>query len=380
MIPPHEKSKRCPCLPPPPPPPPRKTPTIDVVIPAYNAAQFIEPTLQSVLAQTLLPRKIIVVDDGSTDQTVDIVEGFQSERIELISVEHGGLAYARNLGIRASQADYIAFLDADDLWHVDKLKAQLEAFITNPEAKAAYSYALSCDEQGIVSTQSEYTNSPFPPGQFVQELLAWNNLSGSGSSVIVEAYFLRSNNLFFDEEMVFAEDFDLWVRMARHTDFLLVPWEHVFIRKHPSSMSRSRTWQQEWQWASDHFYRLNKHVKDYQIPQFTINQCLWLLNNFFFLKPYRIFAYIRFLHHLKRRSPDLFNMVAGNGFAYRVFITVIFKVLMNKISHLIERLNLVQRLNLIKRVQLFFSEGTIFFTKSKKYKQEQEKREFENRQ
>ena len=198
-----------------------------------------------------------------------------------------------------------------------------------------------------MSTQSEYTNSPYPPGQFVEELLAFKNLSGSGSSVIVEAHFLRSNNLFFDEEMVFAEDFDLWIRMARHTDFLLVPLEHVFIRQNPSSVSRSRTWQQEGQWVSDHFYRLNKHVKDYQIPQFTINQCLWLLKNFFLLKPYRIFAYIRFLHHLKRRSPDYFHVVVGGRSVYRVFIIFIFKV--------------------IKRVRLFFSEGTIYFSKSKKY-------------
>ena len=105
-----------------------------MVIPAYNASRFIGETIQCVLNQTLLPRKIIVVNDGSTDQTVDIVEGFQSERIELISVKNGGVSRARNLGIRASQADYIAFLDADDLWHVDKLNAQMEALTSPPPA------------------------------------------------------------------------------------------------------------------------------------------------------------------------------------------------------------------------------------------------------
>ena len=357
------------------PPPPRKTPTVDVVIPAYNAQRFIGETLHSVLAQTLLPHKIIVVNDGSTDQTVDIVEGFQSERIELISVEHGGVSHARNMGIRAAQADYIAFLDADDLWHVDKLKAQMEALTSPPSprlnAKAAYSYALVCDEQGIVSAQSEYTNSPFPPGQFVEELLQFKNLSGSSSSVIVEAHFLKSNNLFFDEELSFGEDFDLWTQIARHTDFLLVPWEHVFIRQNPASTTRSQSIEEKYQELSDNFYYLNKHV-DYGIPKNTQGSTIHRVNDFLFYK-LEIKTNMQFLEELKRRAPDYFNLIFKDSSTNTFFMLLLFLVLKQIY------MRIWRRLSPFKRLQLFFSEGTIYFSKSKQYKQEQEKREFETR-
>ena len=332
----------------------KNPPTVDVVIPAYNAAQFIEATLQSVLAQTLLPRKIIVVNDGSTDQTVDIVEGFQSERIELISVKNGGVSRARNLGIRAAQADYIAFLDADDLWDVDKLKAQLEALTTTPEAKAAYSYALVCDEQGERMRKPLYINLPYPPGQLVEKLLEFKNISGSASSVIVEAHFLKSNALFFDEGLSFGEDLDLWIRMAKKTDFTLVPWEHVLIRENTSSITRAQSWQSRQKWVSDYFYCLNKYAKDYQIPKSVIQLSLSNLLHIFLLRPYRIFEYPQFCAHLKSRASDYFNLVSGNGSATRLFMLSLFAFYQAKAFPL-------------QRLQMLFSEGTIFFAKSKKY-------------
>ena len=133
---------------------PNRYSSIDVIIPAYNASKYIAETIESVLAQTLLPNKIIIVDDGSTDDTVEIVEKFYFDLIEVISIPNGGVSQARNVGIHASNADYIAFLDADDLWEPEKLSAQAQALELHPHKKAVYSYAIMVNELGAVTQES----------------------------------------------------------------------------------------------------------------------------------------------------------------------------------------------------------------------------------
>ena len=98
---------------------------VSVVIPVYNGAEFLAETLDSVLAQTIRPREIIVVDDGSTDPQAQRVLGGYDGRVVVIRQSHKGQAMARNQGVRASRGRWIAILDADDLWRPDKLQQQL---------------------------------------------------------------------------------------------------------------------------------------------------------------------------------------------------------------------------------------------------------------
>ena len=100
--------------------------TISVIIPAYNAEAFIRTAIESVLAQTLPAYEILVVDDGSTDQTPLIVEEYGAA-IVLIHLENGGPARARNYGTELAKGEYVAFLDADDSWRADKLAMQVSA-------------------------------------------------------------------------------------------------------------------------------------------------------------------------------------------------------------------------------------------------------------
>jgi len=98
---------------------------IDVAIPVYNGENFILQALESVACQTLLPNKIIIIDDGSTDNTNKLISDYAKNsklNIKIIKKENGGLSSARNTGIKESDAEFIAFLDADDLWLPDKLK------------------------------------------------------------------------------------------------------------------------------------------------------------------------------------------------------------------------------------------------------------------
>lgn len=108
---------------------------IAVIIPVYNAEAFVEQTLQSVLAQTYKDFQIVIVDDGSTDQTTHRIKPYLNEQVTLICQENSWVGKARNVGVEATDADYVAFLDADDLWHPEKLALQLQVFTDHPEVR-----------------------------------------------------------------------------------------------------------------------------------------------------------------------------------------------------------------------------------------------------
>jgi glycosyltransferase involved in cell wall biosynthesis len=119
-----------------------KIPLVSIVIPTYNRSEFIVETLQSVYAQTYKDYEIIVVDDGSTDDTVEVIKNkFPEARILQQEHKGGGGAEARNLGIQKARGEYIAFLDSDDIWFPEKLEIQMELLELNPNLMWVYSDA-----------------------------------------------------------------------------------------------------------------------------------------------------------------------------------------------------------------------------------------------
>ena len=120
-------------------------PKVSVVIPAYNAARFIRQTLDSAAAQTFRDFEIIVVDDGSQDETAQIVESF-GERVRLIRQPNGGVSKARNVGMEQARGEYIAFLDADDLWEKSKLEQQVALLDENEQIGLCYAAIERVDE------------------------------------------------------------------------------------------------------------------------------------------------------------------------------------------------------------------------------------------
>lgn len=126
-----------------------------VVIPAYNAEKFIRNSIQSVLKQTIHDFEILVVDDGSIDNTGKVVESIGDQRIKYIKQENGGVSVARNTGIKAAEGEYICFLDADDLWYEDHLETLSKMITTYPQCGAYLTgYALS-DTTGKTELKTE---------------------------------------------------------------------------------------------------------------------------------------------------------------------------------------------------------------------------------
>ncbi len=111
---------------------------ISVVIPVYNAESYLAQALESVARQTCTTIEILVIDDGSTDRSEEVAQGYPDSRIRVVRQPNGGPAAARNHGVRLARGDFLAFLDADDLWEPLKLEVQLEALRARPDAAMAF--------------------------------------------------------------------------------------------------------------------------------------------------------------------------------------------------------------------------------------------------
>ncbi len=186
-------------------------PDVTVVIPTRNRRDLLALTLVTVLWQEDVRFEVVVVDDGSTDGTADMVEDLGDPRIRLVRNGEGrGVSSARNLGITAAEGRWIAFLDDDDLWAPDKLALQIRAA---RQAGRAWAYAGSVN---ITARNRVIGGAPPAPPEVVAEGLVKRNLVPGGcSGVIVRAEALEEVGV-FDESLAFLEDWDLWIRLARN--------------------------------------------------------------------------------------------------------------------------------------------------------------------
>jgi glycosyltransferase involved in cell wall biosynthesis len=181
---------------------------VSVIIPTYNSGPLVEEAIASVLAQTHPAAQIIVVDDGSTDDTPRRVEQF-GQRIEYVRQPNGRVAAARNTGLARATGDAVAFLDADDAWHPRKLERQVEVLTREPHI-------------GLLATRlSPWPGEFTPADQLVTgnlldvplvSLLVFNSLATS--SIIVRRAVLDQAGR-FDSDLFGPEDYDLWLRCAR---------------------------------------------------------------------------------------------------------------------------------------------------------------------
>ncbi|MEM1426839.1 MAG: glycosyltransferase, partial [Cyanobacteria bacterium P01_H01_bin.130] len=207
---------------------------ISVIIPVYNGAATIAETLESIFSQTLdgsqAEVEIIIINDGSTDQTNAIVETFMGRRkdypIHLFEVENGGVSRARNRGAQLAKGRYLTFIDADDLWTTDKLEAQFFALESNPKAGFVYSWVNSIDLEGNFLRRGGYPTITGDP--WVQLLII--DVVESGSNVMVrrDAYEQVHG---FDEKLTHSEDWDLWIRLAEHFPVVTVPMAQILYRQ-----------------------------------------------------------------------------------------------------------------------------------------------------
>ncbi len=201
-------------------------PSVSVVMPAYNVSPFIEDSIRSVLAQTWTDFELIVVDDGSTDESAALAEAFEDPRINVIRQGNRGLAGARNTGIETARAPVIAFLDSDDLWMPTKLEAHMAHLAANSEVGVSFDPARMMDDKGVPLglTQTPKRRAIDPSDIFSR------NPVGNGSAPVIRraclddiAYRPEAGNpasdrvCWFDESFRQSEDIECWMRIALTT-------------------------------------------------------------------------------------------------------------------------------------------------------------------
>ncbi len=180
---------------------------ISVVIPTYNRRELLPRAIGSVLNQTRAPREIIVVDDGSTDDTAQIV-GNDFPQVELILQENQGVSAARNSGIKTAPGDWLAFLDSDDAWLPHKLEKQLDMLVRHPEMKICHTGETWLKNDRQVGQKKKHQK---PSGWIFQKCLELCAISPS--SVLIKREVFDTVGL-FDESLPACEDYDLWVRIS----------------------------------------------------------------------------------------------------------------------------------------------------------------------
>lgn len=219
--------------------------SISVVIPCYNAKRWIAGTLKSVLAQDWPDLEIIVVDDGSSDGSPDLVRA-QFPGVRLIVQANQGVAAARNTGIASATCDWITFIDADDIWMPGKLDAQWRLLSTQREAKMSYT-----------AWRVWNSTDPEPSTSLIEELIKVNEgssyyigPSGWIYPELLEDCCVWTSTVFahkslfdaigvFDQKLRIGEDYDLWLRASRVTPILRVSRPLALYRIHPHSITKS---------------------------------------------------------------------------------------------------------------------------------------------
>ncbi|MDD5005988.1 MAG: glycosyltransferase [Candidatus Omnitrophica bacterium] len=195
-------------------------PVFSIIIPAYNQGWLLKKALESVLRQEFDNYEVIIIDDGSTDNTREIVNSFQDVRIKYYYQNNSRLAIARNTGIKHAKGKYVAFLDADDIWYSEKLKKCYEIIMKNPDKDLICHNEIMKDISGRIIRNLFY--GPYETGMFRRLLFKGNCLSPSATvvkkDVLVDVGMFRENPEFFS-----VEDYDLWLRLSKEYKFYFIP-------------------------------------------------------------------------------------------------------------------------------------------------------------
>jgi len=210
-------------------------PLLSVVIPSFNMARWIEAAVQSVLDQTLRDLEVVVVDDGSTDATPQILAAIPDKRLRVVRQTNGGLAAARNTGIRAARGVFLGLLDGDDTWMPQKAERQVAVLQRDPGLTLTYSHSAYLDEDGTPSGLLLRSDHAAPDWR---DMILRNHV-GNGSTPIGRTADFIEAGLFNEQLRTAAEDYEMWPRMMHRTGrrIALVPEVLTGYRVRNSSSS-----------------------------------------------------------------------------------------------------------------------------------------------
>lgn len=211
-------------------------PVVSVIIPAYNATRTLEATLRSALAQTVRNIEVTIVDDGSKDDTLAFARRLAAvdDRVRVLTRPNGGVAAARNTGIRAARGRYVALLDADDLWVPHKLERQLRVLESDRKVYAVQAGATFVDDDlNVLSVR------PCQPSRdALLETLLFQNMPNNMSTLVIRRERFDEMG-YFDEDLTILEEWDMGIKVARFCNLVSIEEPLSLYRVHTGNRSRN---------------------------------------------------------------------------------------------------------------------------------------------
>ncbi|WP_406659832.1 glycosyltransferase family 2 protein [Methanolobus sp. ZRKC3] len=231
-----------------------KNPKVSVIMPVYNAEKYLKDAIESILNQTFLNFELLIINDGSTDKSRTIIESYNDPRIRLLNnKENSGLAKVRNRGIDEAKAEYIAWLDADDISHPLRLEKQVKLLDEHPEIGICGTWVKT-----IGTKRNHKWRYPTNP-DFIRCRMLFDDPLAT-SSVMLRKELLVEDNQYFDLNYPPAEDYDLWERLSYCCKITNIPKILTFYRLHENQTSKMNALQQKssvWNVQERQIKRLN---------------------------------------------------------------------------------------------------------------------------
>ncbi len=212
-----------------------RSPLISVIIPMYNTGDYIEQTVKSVLTQTYSKLEVVIVDDGSTDNSAKLVEALkmQDSRIRYIYQRNQGVSAARNNAISNSSGEYLAFLDSDDLWMPDKLEKQLRRLQATGMEACYCGYRMFCEDEMGKAFPERYFEGAILTKVIKEKVSVWT------STVLIRRSVVTDNNIAFRQGLNWSEDMEFFCKLMYLGSFCCVRETLALYRQRPNSLSVS---------------------------------------------------------------------------------------------------------------------------------------------
>jgi glycosyltransferase involved in cell wall biosynthesis len=215
------------------------TPKVSVITPVYNGEAYIASAIESLLSQSFIDWELIVVDDGSSDLTPQILQRFTDSRIKIIRQKNSGEAGARNTGLENACGQYIAFLDADDYYFPNALK-DLSSFLDqHPEFGVVYSNGQICDSENETLMTLSEIRPGFYTGNILEQIVISSNLVTVPVCTMTRRSKINDHAVRFDRNLVIGPDWDFWIQLAVHTGFGYLDSMTCKYRVHNSNITRT---------------------------------------------------------------------------------------------------------------------------------------------
>lgn len=254
-------------------------PLVSVIIPAFNSSKFIASTIKSVLQQSYSRIEIIVIDDGSTDNTAKILKKLNSKKTRYFYQKNKGLSFSRNRGLQLAQGKYIAFMDHDDFWYPDKIEKQLDIFRKKRKVGLVYTDGFITNLQGKVYQRFFSLQKPYK-GKVTIDLI-------NGNVIPWSSVMIRHNILApfppFRKQLYIAEDYDFLLRVSLKTEFDYVDKPLIRYQRHETNLSKKEHRSlEEKLWVLENFLKGSssdniKRIAERRLAEIYLEYCLVLL-------------------------------------------------------------------------------------------------------